>query len=505
MPDFDPEEVTASGLRIEAVYCPSCNRENRSGVTFCAHCATYLGDLLDSESPGGSGGDDALDNLKAAPEPPPPPPPDPRPPTPVPSARPSSASSSSAPPKKTETPSSVPARDPDLLPQPVTLPDGRVIRKASTLAKLQKLQQIAGGDPLGGARSGGNDVVAYLEKKVADQTALIEQLKQEKEALVQEFMVDALEGDENALAEELGKARRRIKELEAAAKAGGAGGADLEAATRDLAEAREEVARLRSQVELASEVGNEAERLAKAEAELESLRAELAASDDARIELAGRVEAAEARARGAPAATSGGEELESLRNEAEDLRARLTQMGETAREQVQSVTRYYERILARSPCGLVVMDGTGSILSANLACSRLLGVPTAQILRKPYLSIPAFQEFEATVNEVMESGNDSPARPLTISSADGNQHRVRYTCSRAEIGTRKVCVVIMEVLLPAKPAGAGDPGGLREDLFGLRMMVELLSSKAHLEDVVTRVSGDILADVDRMLEAMKSN
>lgn len=73
---------------------------------------------------------------------------------------------------------------------------------------------------------------------------------------------------------------------------------------------------------------------------------------------------------------------------------------------------------------------------------------------------------------------------------------------RAELAEEARDQLLETVSAPPAPAPAGPgPGdeGLREDLFGLRMLLELLQSKAGQPQVVASVTRDLLADLDKVL------
>lgn len=546
MADFDPNLPSNAGLQLEKIFCPACNRDNKLGATFCAHCAAYLGDLEDGRKTPAPG-EDALDGLlaKAAEEAAAAPPPVPLPPVPP----------SDPPPRRkasSET-SSVPPEDAgDVLDTPIKLPDGRVVRRASTVSKLEKLQHIlgkGGADP-GSGGGGGEGVVSYLEKKVAEQAAAIELLRQEKEKLLQEYMSDALDGDDGggglnaavaaerersrALAEQLKEQQGKraelaerllarteevaqLKEKVAELKAAGAGAVDPDA-IRAAA-----VAQLRGEIEARSKKAQE-------QLEAQTRRAQLAeeardrlieqvtqVADEARAEVATELEALQHRNKElegkvaellatAPTRAGGGPEVAQLKAELERTRAQLGKIGETAKEQVQAVTRYYERILGRVPCGVLVVDSELLVLSINAAALKVLELQAPQVVRKIATTVPELEPLVSRAKKVLETGEEIPKESVSLALKAGPK-AFAASAGLGELGTRKVCVVAFqdEPAAPERPSSVpgSDRSTLREDLFALRMLIELLISKATQPKVVETVGKNLLTDVDRMAEALK--
>lgn len=610
--DFDPDAIAQPGLLLESIYCPACNRPNKVGTTFCAHCATYLGDLEDQERPDPAAAD-ALDNLVLNPEAP-----EEADSTPAPSAPQAAAPASTPSPPPESLPPPPPAvdtgPDPDILDQPVTLSDGRVVKRRSTLEKLKKLQEMTGADfgisdipqPAAAPAASGEDPrVAELEEKVAQQAAEIEKLQQEKETIVQEFMADALEADEDAAAEALEAERERSKvleeqleaakalrdklraELEAATSARDQAvtralqleadaamaeenddsavlvgqlethlkqtkqqlteaQAELESSQRDLAAARQQLAEasstegdaaaqltaLKEELTLAqeamqkhmSEAATLREGVAQREAKLSGLGGELDQSKAKLEQAMARIQAGQAEvstlrdalqaaeadleaARSQSPGDPGGAdpaELELARKQLTEAKNQISKVSEAARDQVQAVTRYYERVLAKVASGVLVLDAGGLVLSVNPEAAQLLGVQASQVIRKPYTEIAVLAGAAEGVARVLAEGVEVTDQALA--SLEG----VLFSASPAELGSRKVVVLAFQppagpAPAPAAEAEAAGPASERfqEDLFGLRMMIELLASKASSPGVVENVCSNLLEDVDRMLRSSR--
>ena len=554
MTEFNPDErVVSSGLQIDKIYCPSCNLPNPLGTTFCVHCSSYLGDLEDSPRQPAPDDEDALDTLiarkaeadRAAAEAAalaPAMPRNPSEPPPQPGAAGAHAVDHAALGGEEDGESG------DLLASPVQLADGRLITRTSTLAKLERLQSILGdAGPLTGAREAKNEVVVYLEKKVTDQAALIEKLQKEKEAIIAEYMADALgseksEVDDDLLAKETARANRAETELARLGRVEAELSARMMAKEAEVAAALAEVEKVKGQM-FSGEGGPAAGGGGADPAELAALRGQLAAAQQERQRLVAMAEAklqqaeqekerAIAMARQAmeqqdreleqlrsrpPAGDAGGPELEAARSENARLKEQLGALTTGAKDQVRTVTRYYERILARTPCGVLVLAANGVILSVNGEGARLLGLGPADLLRKTYSEFPVLAPFHPYVQKLIAEGGELGPEVTALEPGRGDPIRIRFTAGKGELGAREVCVLVMDDLTPdpasmPPPGSSAPPGGgieagraaaMQEDLFGLRMMLELLVSKATNPQVVQDVAGDLLKDLDRIIESLK--
>lgn len=570
MAEFDPEARMIAGPQFDKIYCPSCNSPNPVGSKFCVHCSSYLDELEDDEKSQVGDGDDALDSLLARqrekttePEQVTPMPPDPGAEQPAPISSPG-ATASSAP----ASPGSMPAPgDPDLLPYPVHLADGRVITRRSTLAKLEKLQQILGEQgPLTGATKGKSEEVLALEAKVVEQAREIEKLAAEKEEIVQAYMADALsdEGPEAADAQaaieeanarasraeaeaatlsraeaDMHKEMRalvaRVQEVEAEREQlkarlieqpdplGGVGGANpaaLAAAEQRAGELEVSLQQMMNQSSaLAAKVRDLEGQLAQARDQASSaqegsqrllegqLQEQAEVLTQARTALAEREREAQALRNQLEAVQAGGGEGGGGGAEVQALQEQLAQVQAAARDQVRVVTRYYERILGRVPCGVIVLAEGGVILSVNPAVTSLLGVPAPELLRKTLAQVPALQPLLqiAAGLDGLPPDRDLPAQAIELACAVGPVS-VNASGARGELGSRTVKILVLD---PPSGAGGGAGGGsaellgLREDLFGLRMMIELLGSKADKPTVVVEVTRDLLGDLDRILSELQ--
>jgi PAS domain-containing protein len=530
MTEFDPEARMIAGPQFDKIYCPSCNSPNPVGSKFCVHCSSYL-DELEGDAPASSGGADALDSLlarqreeTAEPEQVTPMPPDPgmEPPAPISSPGASVASASASPPAaappSAPPPSAAPPPDgdQDLLVEPIHLADGRVITRRSTLAKLEKLQQILGeAGPLTGATKGKSDEVLALEAKIAEQAQEIEKLTTEKEEIVQAYMADALD-DENP---EMAEAQAAVQE-----------------ATLRASRAEAEAARLsRGEAEMHKEMRDKVTQIKDLEEEIRSLQARLMEQPDA---LGGPGGAGGADPQALAAAQERAQKLEAALQqvmgkgqglqaqiqqlqeqlaaaqaggggggaEAATLREQLTQVQTAAKDQVRVVTRYYERILGRVPCGVLVLAEGGVILSVNPALTSLLGIPAPELLRKPLVQVPVFQPLVplAAALDQQPPDQDMPSQSIELATAVGPVS-IEASAAQGELGNRQVKILVLD---PGPGSGGGGGGvrdaqGLREDLFGLRMMIELLGNKADKPQVVADVTRDLLGDLDRIVSLLE--
>lgn len=577
MAEFDPEARMIAGPQFDKIYCPSCNSPNPVGSKFCVHCSSYLDELEDDARSADGDGEDALDSLLARqreettePEQVTPTPPDPGAdlPAPISSPGPSVAATPAAPPSSAPAPSapvgSPDSGDPDVLPQPVHLADGRVITRRSTLAKLEKLQQILGeAGPLTGATKGKSDEVLALEAKVMELTKEMEKLTVEKEEIVQAYMADALsdEGPEAADAQaaideanarasraeadaarleraesdmhkEMRSLMARVQEVEAESEAlkarlleqpddpfAGAGGADpaaLEAAEQRARELEASLQQVTAQgQELSLQLHQKEAELAAAHQQVSAaqegsqqllegqLNDQAAALAEARTKLAEREQEAQAlRSRLEAAQASGGG------GDVEILREQLSQVQAAAKDQVRVVTRYYERILGRVPCGVMVLAEGGIILSVNPAVTSLLGLPAAELLRKTLDQVPALHPLQEIVASLdAHPDQDLAAQPVELACVVG-PITVETSAARGELGSRTVKILVLDPATGEGDGGGGgggapDPQGIREDLFGLRMMIELLGSKSDKPQVVSEVTRDLLGDLDRILSDLQ--
>ncbi len=194
--------------------------------------------------------------------------------------------------------------------------------------------------------------------------------------------------------------------------------------------------------------------------------------------------------------------------EVAQLKDQMERLSQGAKEQVRTVTRYYERILARTPCGILVLAESGTILSINPSGARHLRVPATDLLRQNFQEVPALRGVSPVIESVLQTGKEIEPTPLTLAWAEGNPTHLQLSAGRGELGSRLVCVLVLdEVTTPAEPppASAPDLPNRKEDLFALRMMIELLGKKANEPSVVQEVTSDLLTDLDRMLSADAEN
>lgn len=573
MAEFDPEARMIAGPQFDKIYCPSCNSPNPVGSKFCVHCSSYLDELEGDAGGPSSDTEDALDSLLARqreeavaePDHVTPTPPDPGVEPPAPISSPGHAVSSApaspasaAPPMHEAAPA---AGDPDLLEHPVHLADGRVITRKSTLAKLEKLQQILGEQgPLTGATKGKSDEVLALEAKVIELGRELEKLAAEKEEIVQAYMADALsdEGPEAADAQAaLDEANLRVSRAEAEAARLSRAEADMHKEMRQMVarvqEAEAEIERMKARLmEQPDPLGGGADPAALAAAEqraqqlegalrqsmsqgeqlssrVEALEVQLvearqqasAAQEDSQQLLEGQLqEQAEALTRAREVLAQREQEAQALRNQLEvaqagggsaaevaALKEQLTQISTAAKDQVRVVTRYYERILGHLPCGVVVLAEGNVILSVNPALTNLIGAPAPELLRKPLEQVGALVALVPLAQELdqLPPDQDLAPRPAELLSPVGPRN-VRLSAARGELGSRQVKILVLDV--PGDGGGGEappdlDPMSIREDLFGLRMMIELLASKADKPNVVAEVGRDLLGDLDRVLAKLQ--
>ncbi|MDQ6872106.1 MAG: PAS domain-containing protein, partial [Gemmatimonadota bacterium] len=128
--------------------------------------------------------------------------------------------------------------------------------------------------------------------------------------------------------------------------------------------------------------------------------------------------------------------LEELSIVEGDLRSQHEALIEAHRELELQRERYHT-LFQLAPDPYLVTDQKGLIEEANAAAADLLGVPTAQLVRKPllaYLDPEARAEFEHRLNRLTSSGYlDKWA--LAIESRDGRLVPMEATASRVERGS----------------------------------------------------------------------
>jgi hypothetical protein len=191
------------------------------------------------------------------------------------------------------------------------------------------------------------------------------------------------------------------------------------------------------------------------------------------------------------------------------------------------VTHYYERILSHASCGLLVISSTGTILSANPETSHMLSLSAADLLRQDYRDLPCLVCLKDLVEETFQSEETQDPQELEIPLGEGIAAlSVRVRSGHGYLGGRDVCMLSLEVIPatredsnvhsstsgtipgpssspPSDPELALRLSNTQEDLFALRMMVELLSSKASNPELVADVSQDLLEDLDRVIHRLK--
>jgi hypothetical protein len=95
-----------------------------------------------------------------------------------------------------------------------------------------------------------------------------------------------------------------------------------------------------------------------------------------------------------------------------------------------------------------------------------------------------------------------PSQSIELTTAVGPVS-VEASAAHGELGNRQVKILVLD---PGSGSGGGgipDAQGLREDLFGLRMMIELLGTKADKPQVVAEVTRDLLGDLDRIVAILQ--
>jgi len=395
------------------------------------------------------------------------------------------------------------------------------------LAKLERYKKFLE-DPSGGTGGvgGGNELIRYLEAKVNQQTVEIEKLKQQKQDLVREVFSDALSEDHDDTKEKLAKAEKDVARLEAKLAEMQEKRVTLEEKllakgeqVAKLLEERQKVQgnqdALRAQVE--AQLGKEAAQLkarlqqseahaAAAATELATVREQISRQTGAMVKL--RTELEQLQGKGGASS----EELEQYRQQVVTLQQRVKKTMSAGATQLKALASYYEVILNHIREIVIVFDVDENIMLVNRAARAMLQLPPQQAISgklKDFAAlgpvVPAAERAIGTDHTM--HGGDMIIRP---DGSEGASYRLSF-CPIVFPGREAFLLIMDEIRdMPpgdrALPPGAGlaehQLAALKEQVFSLKILAEIVAAKPDRREVVEESAGELKREIGRILDLL---
>ena len=426
--------------------------------------------------------------------------------------------------------------------------------KLEKLEKYQKYLDVPESQP--SAASGGNDLIRYLETKVNQQAIEIENLKRQKQELVQEVFSDALNDERDETKEKYERAQKEIEKLELEVKMAKNKKADLEerllakssqieqllaekaSGSDKIQLAKSEVAATyeRKIVELTAQLKNEQTAEASLKGELVSAREQLKRQTDMIMTLRKNIEESEKKLANVKAAEQtlkeGFEtqieqlktELDSAQSSSEEapkpaeieryktqikaLQERVKKTMTTGSTQLKSLASYYELILNRMNELILVFDRNKHVLFLNSTVKKLCNIDDSQTINCNLADIASLAPLEDAATEAAKTNSPLTGEGIVVDFPELNNSRFRPDFYPIQFpGKEAVLLVLSKVeetqsATSSKQISIEQLCSIKEQLFSLKILAEIIYKKRDVEKIVEESSEELTKELETLLNSL---
>jgi PAS domain-containing protein len=411
------------------------------------------------------------------------------------------------------------------------------------LEKYQKYLEMPATPP--STASGGNELIRYLESKVNQQAIEIENLKKQKQELVQEVFSDALNDEHKDTDKQLERSKKEIERLENEIKLinskksvleeklmtkssqieqlltdKASGGNKIEEAKKIVAQQYEvKIQQLMAQIQQKSAVESEnqtelkksKDQVARQTEMITELRKSLSDGKTAQENLEARIlsltndlkTSMEASSESAPP-----DEIEKFKNQIKALQDRVKKTMTTGSAQLKSLANYYEIILNSIKESVIVFDRNNHVLFVNKEARTLLAYDAEAIINcnlseiKPLAPLVTAAKDAATNNKAITGEGTIVSFP-NLQNADFQPDFYPI----AFPGRDAILLILTKLTSPRAATESKEITiealcTIKEQLFSLKILADIIFSKRDRPEVVEEISQELKKELGNLLDSL---
>jgi len=433
-------------------------------------------------------------------------------------------------------------------------------KKEERIKKLEKYQKyLKTPEKAPTNTEGGNELIRYLESKVNQQSIEIENLKRQKEELIKEVFSDALNDETDDTKEKYKRAKKEIERLEEKVKSINNKKASLEeklmtkssqveqlitdknSGSNKVEESNKEIAKayeakiknlqgklqvtqrnLTEKTELLNSTHSKTaendkslkatnDQIARQTEIIKSLKTELSTAetklsntqkelDNTNSELTHSIKQSEEIA-----ATNEGERY---KKQIKALQERVKKTMMTSSTQLKSLSKYYEMMLNQIDETIIVFDNSRNILFINKSARNLLEFKSEETVNcnlsaiKPLAPLVRPAKDAATANTPLSGEGIIVKFPV---KKDSKFEPHFYPISFP--GKEAMLLVLKEIVAAGKSTETKEVSieqlcSMKEQLFSLKILAEIIYSKRERADIVEETSEELKKELTGMLDSL---